>query len=123
MKRFLLFSLLLIAMLAQAQNKPYITKVYEFLPAPGQFVNDTPKYNYNVSEPVDSLMARVEKAICGTMTIHNDTVEMPDGSIVIDSDTVIDVKPGLISLGSFGGYVVFGFDHPVVSNIPQTRWS
>ena len=116
MKRTFLFLSLMIALLANAQNLPFITKVYDFLPAPGQFVNHTPKYNYSPdSEPLDSLMARVEKAICGTMTIHNDTVEMPDGSIVIDTDTVIDVKPGLISLGAFGGYVVFGFDHPVVN--------
>ncbi len=116
MKRTLLFSLLMIAVLANAQNKPYITKVYDFLPAPGQFVNNTPLYRYlPTPEPRDSVMARVEKAICGSTVINNDTIEMPDGSIIINSDTIVEVKPGLISLGSFGGYVVFGFDHPVVN--------
>ena len=30
------------AVLVYAQNKPYITKVYDFMPAPGQFINELP---------------------------------------------------------------------------------
>lgn len=103
----------MITLLAQAQNKPYITKVYGFMPAPGQFVNNTPLYE--AGEPLDSIMARVSRAICGYTTITTDEVEMPDGSIITVNDTTITAKPGMISLGSFGGYVVFGFDHPVVN--------
>ena len=113
MKRFLLLTIAMVALLAQAQNKPYITKVYDFMPAPGQFVNNTPLYE--AGEPLDSIMARVSRAICGYTTITTDEVEMPDGSIITVNDTTVTAKPGMISLGSFGGYVVFGFDHPVVN--------
>lgn len=92
-----------------SQNLPYITKVYDFLPAPGQFVNISPQCA--PGEPRDSVIARVENAICGSTKIK--TIEKLDGTII--TDTVVDVKPGLISLGSYGGYVVFGFDHPVVN--------
>jgi len=113
MKRTLLFSLAFITLMLQAQNKPYITKVYDFLPAPGQFVNNTPLYNDG--EPRDSVIARASRAICGYTTITIDEIEMPDGSVLSVNDTTISAMPGTISLGSFGGYVVFGFDHPVVN--------
>lgn len=115
MKRTLLISLALMALMASAQNKPYITKVYDLVPAPGQFINTMPTFSYVVGEPRDSVIARAEKAICGTTKITSEEVEMPDGSIVYVNDTTYNVKPGLISLGSFGGYVIFGFDHPVVN--------
>lgn len=70
-------------------NSPYISKVYEFRPAPGQFINSIPEI-----DPADS-----EKAVCDKV------LEQIGG----------DRNPGLISLGAFGGYVVFGFDHPVVN--------
>ena len=68
----------------------YITDVYEYCPAPGQFVNVLPKY-----EPGDtqqSMVRKVEESISG----RNDV---------------------LVSLGGYGGYVTFGFDHTVV-NVP-----
>ena len=70
-------------------NSPYISKVYEFRPAPGQFINSITEI-----DPADS-----EKAVCDKV------LEQIGG----------DRNPGLISLGAFGGYVVFGFDHPVVN--------
>ena len=110
MKRTLLLSLVFFALLVQAQNKPYITKVYDFMPAPGQFVNTSPKLKEG--EPIDSLIARVERVICGSEEYEE--VELPDGTIV--ADTIINMKgEGLLSLGSYGGYVIFGFDHPVVN--------
>lgn len=80
-----------------AQNKPYITKVYDFMPAPGQFINNIPY----VEEPVskDSILTLVAECICGYVKAN--------GKVV--------VADAMISLGSFGGYVVFGFDHPVVN--------
>ncbi len=69
---------------------PYIHHVYEFRPAPGQFVNVLPAYHAGDTEL--DIVARVDSLIAN----H---------------------KGGLISLGSFGGYVTFGFDHPVV-NVP-----
>ncbi|MBO7609917.1 MAG: dockerin type I repeat-containing protein [Muribaculaceae bacterium] len=109
MKTKVLFFAILLAMTVQAQNKPYITKVYDFMPAPGQFVNDSPKFEEGDTQ--ESMIAKVESKICGSITIEEG--ELPDGTIVYD--TTVVVKPGLISLGSFGGYVVFGFDHPVVN--------
>lgn len=73
-----------------AANSPYISKVYEFSPAPGQFLNDVPE----IPEGVD-VLAAVSEQIVG------------------------DEQPGLISLGAFGGYVVFGFDHPVVNVVGE----
>ena len=65
---------------------PYISKVYEYCPAPGQFVNDVPE----VSEGSDPAACAAEQLVG-------------------------DAQPGLVSLGAFGGYIVFGFDHPVVN--------
>jgi hypothetical protein len=94
MKRFsTLFMFLLVVVAMSAGNKSWITKVYDFLPAPGQFVNTLPEYT--AGDTRESIIAKVSTAICG-----NDD----DGAM-----------PGMISLGSFGGYVVFGFDHPVVN--------
>lgn len=73
---------------------PYIAKVYDFLPAPGQFTNDIPKYV--AGDTKEAMIARVKTAIAGAK------------------------NPGLISLGGFGGYVVFGFDHTIV-NVPGKR--
>ncbi|MBQ8773640.1 MAG: hypothetical protein IJZ17_04090 [Muribaculaceae bacterium] len=76
------------ALLCEA-NSPYISKVFDFLPAPGQFVNQLPEYE--VGDSKSEIIEKVEEQICG------------------------DKNPGMISLGSYGGYVVFGFDHPVVN--------
>lgn len=66
----------------------YITKVYEYRPAPGQFVNLMPKYSEGDTEV--AMIKKVEECISG----KNDV---------------------LISLGGYGGYVTFGFDHAVVN--------
>lgn len=78
-------------------NNPYITKVYDFLPAPGQFVNEMPEFEEGDTKAI--ILAKVEEQICG-----NDN----DGA-----------APGMISLGSFGGYVVFGFDHSIVNVVGE----
>ena len=90
MKRLLLLSLMAMAMLtASADNSPYIAHVYDYLPGPGQFVNQSPAYK--PGDTKDSINAQVEAAICGK------------------------ANGGTVSLGSFGGYIIFGFDHPVVN--------
>ena len=90
MKKTFLLSVALVSLLsASADNSPYIARVYDYLPAPGQFVNQSPKYIQGYTQ--DSINAIVEAALCGT------------------------ANGGAISLGSFGGYIVFGFDHPVVN--------
>lgn len=68
--------------------KTFIAKVFEFKPAPGQFINDLPAAN------------------------DGDT---PD-RILTRANTYLAKKNGdLISLGAFGGYIVFGFDHTIVN--------
>lgn len=94
MKRILSIGALLGALAAlpvgAAQVSPYITKVYEYRPAPGQFVHDAPEYDAGDTEA--TMAAKAGELICGG-----------------------DIEEGLISLGAFGGYVVFGFDHSVVN--------
>ena len=77
------------ALTASAGNSPYIAHVYDYLPAPGQFVNQSPAYRPGFTQ--DSINAIVEASLCGK------------------------VSGGPVSLGSYGGYIVFGFDHPVVN--------
>lgn len=89
MKRIFTLFFAGVSICAVAQNSPYISKVYDFLPAPGQFVNELPEYMDGDSH--EAILAKVEEQICG------------------------DKDPGMISLGGFGGYVVFGFDHPVAN--------
>ena len=87
----LMTSCLLLASGLSAQTKsPYIHKVYEYLPAPGQFINELPEY-----APGDN--AR-EMALKAEESIENE-------------------EKILVSLGGYGGYVIFGFDHVVV-NVP-----
>jgi len=72
----------------EVEYTPYIARVYEYRPAPGQFVNEMPVYEEG--DTYANMLAKVERSISGT----NDE---------------------LISLGGFGGYVTFGFDHTVVN--------
>lgn len=109
MKKILLLIALAATFTAHADNKPYITRVYDFMPAPGQFVNSSP--SCSAGEPIDSVLARVAWQICGRDSVR--VLTKLDGTVIRDTLTLI--KPGLISLGSYGGYVVFGFDHPVVN--------
>lgn len=72
-------------------NSPWLHKVYDFVPAPGQFVNMLPEFEEGDTQ--ETINAKVEENLC------------------------FDKSPGMISLGAFGGYVIVGFDHPVV-NVP-----
>lgn len=90
-RRLILTAILVLAVLADTlAQSPYINKVYEYRPAPGQFVNKMPLYEEGDTE--ETMAAKATEAIA------NDNQEV-------------------ISLGGFGGYVVFGFDHSVV-NVP-----
>lgn len=70
---------------AVAMSK-YISDVLDFRPAVGQFMNDIPEYE--PGHTANDILAKVKKALVGPNT----------------SD---------ITLGGFGGYVVFGFDHTI----------
>ena len=76
-------------MTASAQS-PYISRVFEYRPAPGQFVNELPEYEDG--DTAEDMARKAEECLA-----NNERV--------------------LISLGSYGGYVVFGFDH-MVENRP-----
>lgn len=68
--------------------KTFIAKVIDFKPAPGQFINDLPAANDG--DTFDRILTRV--------------------------NTYLAKKNGdLVSLGAFGGYIVFGFDHTVIN--------
>lgn len=89
-------------------NHPWLTRVYEYRPAPGQFINTLPVCR--VGEPVDSVLARCQASICG----HIDTTTTTfHGQTITRIDTVW--AESMISLGGYGGYVIVGFDHPVVN--------
>lgn len=71
-------------------QSPYIHKVYDYMPAPGQFVNTMPEYAPGDTQA--DMNRKVEELIAGTH--HNES---------------------MITLGGYGGYVVFGFDHEVMN--------
>lgn len=73
---------------------PYITKVFEFMPAVGQFTNVLPKYEEGDTK--ETMRLKAEEQIKGAN------------------------PKGMVSLGGFGGYIVFGFDH-MVKNVSGKR--
>lgn len=68
------------------RHSPYIAKVFDFTPAPGQFVNEFISWEEGMSR--EELLQKVWNRIG-------------------------ERKQHLLSLGAFGGAVVFGFDHMV----------
>ncbi|OQA49412.1 MAG: hypothetical protein BWY47_00752 [Bacteroidetes bacterium ADurb.Bin302] len=78
---FLLISLILVA------SSSYISEVFEYVPAPGQFINTLPAYEDG--DGADDMAQKVEERIAGVSTGQ------------------------LVCLGAFGGYVVVGFDHTI----------
>ncbi|MDO4159341.1 MAG: cell surface protein [Prevotellaceae bacterium] len=75
----------------ETEYSAYTASVYEYKPAPGQFINTMPYYE------------------------EGDTEE--DMRQKAEDDLVNDV---MISLGAYGGYVTFAFDHTVI-NVPGEK--
>ena len=71
----------------------YITKVFDYMPAVGQFTNVLPQYE------------------------DGDTQETMNDKVL---EAIGNNKRGMISLGGFGGYIVVGFDH-TVQNVPGKK--
>jgi hypothetical protein len=72
----------------QVAYSRYISQVFEYRPAPGQFVNTMPEYEDGDME--ETMRKKAQESISG----KNDV---------------------MVSLGGFGGYITFGFDHTVVN--------
>lgn len=64
----------------------YISNVFDFRPATGQFTNGIPEYVAGNTE--SNMISAAKKALVGSNT-------------------------SMVSLGGFGGYIVFGFDHTI----------
>ena len=88
MKKIIMCIISLLAIQVQAQNKSYITKVLEYVPTPGQFVNAIPAYASG--DNATSMCAKC-------MDYFN--------------------QDYAVSLGAYGGYVTVGFDH-TIANVP-----
>ena len=72
---------------ADANSSVYATKVYDYTPAPGQFINDPVSNPYGTKTPA---------AACTW------------------AKSRLDEKK-FVSLGGFGGYIIVGFDHSIVN--------
>ena len=93
MKQKILFAILfpLVTISIVKAQSPYISKVFDYRPAPGQFVNELPQYKPGDTQ--DDMNRKAQECIAGDEKI-------------------------LISLGGYGGYVLFGFDH-MIENVPR----
>ncbi|MDE5772920.1 MAG: cell surface protein [Muribaculaceae bacterium] len=87
------FSFVINVLHEEIEYSPYISKVYDYCPAPGQFINEMPRYEEG--DTYASILQKAEESISGTNDI-------------------------MISLGGYGGYVTFGFDHTVI-NVPGEK--
>lgn len=72
---------------------PYISKVWSYRPAPGQFINVLPEYLPSEAESI--VLKRAEEALVGK------------------------AGKGMVCLGAWGGSIVVGFDH-TIENKPDT---
>ncbi len=77
----------------EVEFSPFISQVYEYCPAPGQFVNEMPRFEDG--DIYADILQKAEESISGTNDI-------------------------MITLGGYGGYVTFGFDHTVI-NVPGEK--
>lgn len=77
-KLFLVLNILIFSFINL--NAQYINKIYEYVPAPGQFTNNP---------------------TMGTME---------------SAESLIGTLKGAVSLGAFGGYIVFGFENSVINH-------
>jgi len=69
---------------------PYLARVYEYMPAPGQFTNAMPAAT--TDDTPETMAAKAEAALANN-------------------------AGGMVCLGAWGGYIVFGFDHPVTNSL------
>lgn len=87
MNKLLLTSALLCLGAGAWAKSPYISKVYDYRPAPGQFINTIPEYETGDTQA--DMNARCEEYLVG------------------------QARGSMVCLGAYGGYIIFGFDHAV----------
>lgn len=73
---------------AAADSSPYVSEVFDYTPAPGQFINDTEKGGFSGETTYEAANA------FALMRLQSNR---------------------FISLGSWGGYIVVGFDHSIMA--------
>ncbi len=78
-----------------AASKADWNKVYEYTPAPGQFINETKTGGFDGTQTTpEAAIAYAEKRMS-------------------EVDNNGNPYPNWVSLGGFGGYIVVGFDHSI----------
>lgn len=78
-----------------ATSSPDFNKVYEYTPAPGQFINELRTGGFDGTQTTpEAAAAYAQKRLTATNS---------DGT----------PRPAFVSLGGFGGYIVVGFDHSI----------
>ena len=70
------------------ENSPNISRVIEYRPAPGQHIN--------------------------RLFPTQDMSDTPENALKFANEKLVN-NAGMVGLGSFGGYVIVGFDHPIVN--------
>lgn len=73
-----------------AENSQYLTKVLEYVPAPGQFIN-TVTSAYASGNSSSEILATAQSNLEGKTS-------------------------GMVTLGAFGGYITVGFDHTILNS-------
>lgn len=89
MKNYFVAAFCAFSALSAGANSPFISEVFDYVPAPGQFIHLIPEVTDDMSR--EQVIEAAARQLVG------------------------DERPGMVSLGAFGGYIVFGFDHPIAN--------
>lgn len=89
MKNYFVAAFCAFSALSAGANSPFISEVFDYVPAPGQFIHLIPEVTDDMSR--EQVLEAAARQLVG------------------------DDRPGMVSLGAFGGYIVFGFDHPIAN--------
>lgn len=87
-KIFTTLSMITLCMALISENSPNISRVIEYRPAPGQHINRL--------FPIP------------------DMSDTPENALKFANEKLVN-NAGMLGLGGFGGYVIVGFDHPIVN--------
>lgn len=89
MKNYFVAAFCAFSALSAGAGSPFISEVFDYVPAPGQFIHLIPEVTDDMSR--EQVLEAAARQLVG------------------------DERPGMVSLGAFGGYIVFGFDHPIAN--------